>query len=245
MNPAEFRNIARAEHEMWWFRGMRSILRAWLTRLENTSFKNVLEAGCGTGYMSHWLSQQFHWPITPLDLDFGALAYSSSRRRTQANIAALPFRDATFDALLSLDVIVHFPRGEESRALTEFHRVLQPGAPLILRVSALDSLRSRHSEFVHERQRFTASRLRRALQDSGFAVDHLSYCQSFLLPVAFLKFRLWEPLTNAPAASGVEVPAAPLNQILQLPLELEAKLLAAGCNLPLGQSLLVLARKNP
>ncbi len=243
MNPAEFRNIVRAEDEMWWFRGMRSILSAWLHPLAQQPITNVLEAGCGTGYMSQWLARRYGWSLTPLDLDFGGLSHCPLPRRTQADITALPFADESFDALVSLDVVVHLPRGEEGRAFREFHRVLKPGAPLVLRAAALDILRSRHSEFAHERQRFTAARLRQAIEAAGFRLERLSYCQSFLLPVALVKFRVWEPLTGAPVASGVEVPPQALNRLLQIPLEWEAKLLGAGWNLPLGQSLLVLAHR--
>ena len=70
-------------------------------------------------------------------------------------MTALPFAVEAFDALLSMDVLVHLKRGEEVRALSEFARVLKPGGLLVLRLGALNALRSRHSEFVRERQRFT------------------------------------------------------------------------------------------
>ncbi|MDX2269108.1 MAG: class I SAM-dependent methyltransferase [Bryobacter sp.] len=243
MNPAEFSNIARAEEHMWWFRGMRAILHAWVERAGKPSFKRVLEAGCGTGYMSAWMQREFGWPVTPLDLDFGGLSHSQLPRRTQGDITSLPFRNNSFDALVSLDVVVHLPRGEEARAFAEFARVLGPGGTLLLRTSALDILRSRHSQFAHERQRFTAGRLAHGLTQAGFTVEHLSYANAFLVPVALAKFRLWEPLTNAPPASGVEVPPAWLNWLLTQPLRLEAGLLRRGFRFPVGQSLLVWARR--
>jgi ubiquinone/menaquinone biosynthesis C-methylase UbiE len=244
MNPAEFANIARAEQEMWWFRGMRSILKAWWARAGKPQFANVLEAGCGTGFMSRWMAAEFGWRMTPLDLDFVGLSHSSLPRRVQGDITRLPFRDASFDALVSLDVVVHLPRGEEAGAFAEFARVVKPGGALILRASALDVLRSRHSQFAHERQRFTASRLRQGIEAAGFATERLTYANSLLLPVAFAKFRLWEPLTKAPVSSGVEIPAAWLNRLLEVPLAAEAKWIAAGGSFPLGQSLLVWARRK-
>lgn len=69
----------------------------------------------------------------------------------QADIGACPFSNGAFDAVFSLDVLVHFPRGKEVNALNVFARVLRPGGFLVLRVSALDLLRSRHSAFCHER----------------------------------------------------------------------------------------------
>lgn len=244
MNPAEFQNIARAEEQMWWFRGMRAILRAWVGRLPRKDFGRVLEAGCGTGYMSGWMAREFGWTMTPLDLDLVGLSHCTLPRRTQGDITALPYRDGAFAALVSLDVIVHLPRGAEGQALREFARVLEPGGTLVLRASALDVLRSRHSQFAHERQRFTKRRLREALEEAGFEVEAVSYANSLLLPVALFKFRVWEPLTQQAPQSGVVVPAGWLNALLEWPLRLEAAWLGRGGTFPLGQSLLVRARKR-
>ena len=247
MNPAEFDNIARSEDQMWWFVGMRKILEAWLMRLPGQRFDRVLEAGCGTGYMSGWLKKRFGWSMFPVDLSFGGLCFAREMgvaQLAQADVTRLPYGDQQFDAVVSLDVIVHFERGGEAAALKEFFRVLRPGGKLILRSSALDGLRSRHSEFAHERQRFTAGRLREAVKSAGFQVLDLTYANSLLLPVAWFKFRVWEPLTALAPESGVEVPGAVLNGLLKIPLGLEALWLRWGGRFPLGQSLLVLAEKS-
>lgn len=247
MNPAEFTNIARAEEQMWWFAGMREILKAWVGRLPETKIEQVLEGGCGTGYMSRWMSQQFGWRMFPADLDFAGLSYGNQTgipRMVQADISNLPYQDNFFDAVVSLDVLVHFPKGQEAKALREFHRVLRPGGKLILRVSALEILRSRHSEFAHERQRFTRGRISDAVLQAGFRLIDISYANSLLMPVALFKFRVWEELTKQEPQSGVQVPGEPLNSLLRLPLELEASCLKLGMRFPLGQSLLVLAERK-
>jgi hypothetical protein len=71
-----------------------------------------------------------------------------------------------------------------------------------------------------------------------------TYLNSLLLPVAFTKFRVWEPFTRQKPASGVQVPGRLLNSVLEVPLRLESAWLGAGFNLPLGQSLLAVARKR-
>jgi len=43
---------------------------------------------------------------------------------------------------------------------------------------------------------------------AGVRVLRCSYVNSLLLPVALVKFRVWEPLLRKPPASGVE-PVAP------------------------------------
>ena len=66
-------------------------------------------------------------------------------------------------------------------------RVLKPGGLLALHLAALDALRSRHSEFVEERQRFTRARLLQGVALAGFQVDRAIYLNSLLLPVALFK----------------------------------------------------------
>ena len=248
MNPAEFANIARAEEHFWWYRGMLRILTGLLDPIAHEhKFQHVLEGGCGTGYLSKVLEQRYGWPMYALDLGWEGLEYAHEmgvRRPLQGDIAQLPFPDASFDAVLSMDVIVHFPPGEEMRAFHELARVLQPGGWMILRTSALDILRSRHSEFAHERQRFTRRRLLECTNAAGIQTHRCTYINSLLLPVALAKFRIWEPLTRLPATSGVEPVSPLLDKLLFAPLAVESVCLRNNINFPVGQTLLFIGHKR-
>ena len=102
--------------------------------------------------------------------------------------------------------------------------MLAPGGLLVLRVSALDMLRSRHSAFACERQRFTRRAWLELARSCGIRVLRCTYANSLLLPVALAKFRLWEPLTRRPAESGVRPVAGWLDRLLYFPLALEVRL---------------------
>ena len=247
MNPAEFANIARAEEGFWWYRGMRYILSRFLDPLTaGRALRNVLEAGCGTGYNALELQNRKGWHVFPLDLQMEGLAYARSMglvRLVQGDIASLPFRSGAFDAVVCLDVIVHFARGAEDQPVAEFARVLAPGGLLVLRVSALDVLRSRHSQFTTERQRFTRQRLTALASRHGIRVLRCTYANTILFPVAWAKFRVWEPLTRQVPQSGVKPGRGWLNRALKLPLAAEGVWLGAGLNLPVGQSLILVGEK--
>jgi ubiquinone/menaquinone biosynthesis C-methylase UbiE len=248
MNPAEFLNIAALEENFWWFAGMRQITDSLLNsipQMENGS--HVLEVGCGTGYMARYLERRYGFQVHCLDLASEGLAYAQSAgtaRLVQGDMRYLPYRSGSFAAVFSFDALVHLERKNEGLALHEFARVLKPAGLLLVRVSALDILRSRHSIFAHERQRFTRKRLAASLCNAAFSPVRITYANSFLLPVALVKFRVIEPLLRSPVESGVKPVPGWLNRSLGAALSCEAAWIASGRNLPLGQSLFAICRKN-
>jgi SAM-dependent methyltransferase len=247
MNPAEFANIARSERDFWWYRGMRRILFRMLDPLmSGRRPRRALEAGCGTGYFAEVLQAERGWPVVPVDLGWKGLEFARGmgvRDCTQADIAALPFLDSAFDLVFSLDVLVHFPLGAEQVPVRELVRVLEPGGLLVLRVSALDILRSRHSVHAFERQRFTRRRLMGLVTGCGVRVLRCTYANSLLMPVALARFRLWEPLLRKPPASGVEPVAPWFDKLLYAPLAVESAWIGAGRGFPAGQSLVLIGEK--
>ena len=252
INPSEMANIARAEESLWWFRGMREISFALLDRLAAgrsggcSGACRVLEAGCGTGYFAAALERRYGSKVVAVDLESEAMQYCRQRgapHPTQASIAALPFRNAAFDLVVSMDVLPHFAPGEEEAPFAELVRVLRPQGLLMLRVAALRVFRSRHSEYVWERQRFTRRRLAELAGAHNLRILHLTYANFLLSPVAFLKFRVYEPLARRPPASGIQPMPAVLDRLLYLPLALERRWISRGWSFPWGQSLFLLAQK--
>jgi SAM-dependent methyltransferase len=247
MNPAEFANIAKSEEHFWWYRGMRTILfRILDPYLAGRSVGRTLEAGCGTGYLSHLLQTQRGWPVVPMDFSWHGLRYARQmgvERVVQGDIRELPFPEGAFDLAMAVDVLAHLPPGQEHLAARELARVLARGGLLVVRTAALDILRSRHSQFAFERQRFTRRRLMALIAGAGVRVLRCTYVNSLLLPVALAKFRVWEPLLAKPPASGVEPVAPWLDKLLYAPLAIEAAWLGAGHGLPVGQSLVLIGEK--
>ena len=74
MNPAELANIAELEDSFWWYSGMRKILFGLLDPIVAAHPPaRMLEAGCGTGYMSRLLEQRYRTTSFPTDLAWQAL----------------------------------------------------------------------------------------------------------------------------------------------------------------------------
>lgn len=85
----------------------------------------VVELGSGQGAFYGW-----HPGLIGLDYSYFALREYGSGPRVQASGEALPFADASVDALFTIATLEHIPH--PGRALAEIDRVLRPGGRALL-----------------------------------------------------------------------------------------------------------------
>jgi SAM-dependent methyltransferase len=247
MEPSEYDNIARLEARHWWYIGMRQIAARFLATVcppvlpgEAAPDRRILDAGCGVGGGLRWLAA--FGQVTGIDLHPLAVRYSVqvSRRVSRASVQALPFANESFELVTTFEVLYHLSVSDDVAALAEMARVLRPGGWLLVRLPAHDWLRGAHDRHVHTRQRYAAAELRAKLVTAGFAVQRLtSVGFSFFLPAVLLR----RSQTRAPAETDVTLPSPLVNRILLASLQAEGMWLRRF-NLPIGLSLLALARKT-
>jgi SAM-dependent methyltransferase len=98
--------------------------------------REVLDVACGTGYGSALLARQARH-VVGADISAEAIeharalyAAASNLEFRQADCAALPFHDATFDAVISFETIEHIEA--QATFLDEVRRVLRPEGLLVL-----------------------------------------------------------------------------------------------------------------
>lgn len=87
----------------------------------------VLDAGAGEGQYAHHFANTRY---TGVDLAVGDAAWNYSRLDTLADLSALPFADAAFDAAINIVTLEHVR--DPARVLSEIGRVLAPGGSLLL-----------------------------------------------------------------------------------------------------------------
>ncbi len=149
------------------------LLRLLVERLPRGAM--VFDAGCGSGYpVARFLAEFFR--VT--GMDFVEEQIRAARRMVPdadlicGDITSLPFRDRTFDTVVSYYAIIHIPRSEHRELLHNFVRVLRPGGLALLCMGAGD-LPDKISDY-HGSQMFWshydgATNLR-MMRKSGFAI---------------------------------------------------------------------------
>lgn len=192
METDEYTAMAAAEDRMWWYTGLHEWM---LDRIESIPLAHpatALDCGAGTGGFARKLNSRF--PAISLfaaDIDAQAVhgfTTKSDAPVAQASVNELPFRDNSFDLIVSSDLLYHTAVHEAS-AIRELRRCLKPGGTLLLNLPAYRWMKSAHDSRVHTARRYTASGAARKIQAAGFAVRESTYRNSLLFPVMAL-FRL-------------------------------------------------------
>jgi len=240
MVPAEYDRMAALEETMWWYHGLHTnIINA--LRAHTPGMRAVLDAGCGTGGILKAIARAFpQAALHGLDISEQACAYTRSKVGASVvvgSVDALPYADATFDALVCCDVLGY--RIDLDGALSGFHRVLRPGGVCVLNLAAYRWMLSYHDQAVGQVRRFTRAEAVVLLRRHGFRPIFASYWNTVLFPLMVIR-RKFLP---APEASDV-APFHPVaNGVFKACVGAESRLLKAGIPLPFGGSVLLLAER--
>lgn len=239
----QLKEMRDLEDSYWWFVGRRRMVRGLIRRYApRRDGLRVLDAGCGTG--GTLAALEGVGELWGCDVSDEALSMCRLRGFDDlkcSTVEELAFEDESFDVVISCDVLEHV--GDERRGMAEMARVLRPGGVCVVTVPAHQWLWSEHDEALHHLRRYGARQLRALTEGAGLRVEKLSEAVALALPgiVAYRALRRLRGDGGRPKTSLVRLPG-PLNALLIRLLDLE-NLLLRHCRLPLGASLVMVARK--
>ncbi len=211
----------------WWFLARRQILLTLLHELIQPHGR-IIDVGCGTGGLTHFLSADYD--VTGVEPSEDAIAFARKRFPSQKFIHGVAPKDvpnfSQADAILLIEVLEHI---EDDRAFVqELFSAMKPGAVLIMMAPADTSLWGPHDDaFEHFRRYDSLAEFRKLWE--GLSVEELlvSYCNSRLYPVVKMMRKLSAMRGKSWGKGGtdIEVPMKPVNTLLRKIYESESSTL--------------------
>lgn len=193
MNADEYLKLAEVEDQMWYFRSLHRHIRRELAQVKPDAA--FLDAGCGTGGLilrfREWFPQ---WKFS--GIDFMPLAIELAKKRCGpevdlrvASITELPFADASFDVVVSADVVCQVDNPEV--AAKEFFRVLRPGGIVIINVPAYMWMWSYHDDSCQTKHRYTRPEIDALMAGGGFVARRTTHWNALPFPALWAKRKLF------------------------------------------------------
>jgi SAM-dependent methyltransferase len=241
----EYDRLWQLEDGHWRFLGLRALLDGAIRRFApGRTPLRILDAGCGAGGNAAALAAL--GPVVAIDMHPRGLHWCRERglvALARADVQRLPFAAATFDVVVSIDVLTHRAVRDDAAALAELGRACRPGGVVVVLLAAYEWIRSAHDVVVHAERRYTRRRLREIAQRAGLVPELVSYWTTALFPAAVLYRLLWRGEHKADSDLAKVPPVA--NSLLKALLVAESRL-ALRVPLPFGLSVFaVLRRPDP
>jgi len=246
-DPAHYASLSAAGERHFWFHH-RNVLLAGLVR--DTARRigrpcRLLEVGCGAGNVLAGLAWRVP-EVALVGLDQHPEGLTAARRLVSCplvlgDLGRLPFR-AAFEMVALFDVIEHCD--DDLAALQQAQGSLAPDGFLMVTVPANPKLWSVVDEAAGHRRRYRPEDLEALLQRAGLEAVYLTHFMAPLYPAVRLA-RALARHRHPQQIVAVELRVRPfLNALLRWLLWPERLALARRWRLPLGSSLVALARRK-
>lgn len=240
--PSFFSKLVEVETHHWWFRSRNKLL-LWALGRKVKNFSNFLEIGCGTGYVLDGVRKVFpRVSLVGAEYFKEGLAFAKKRVPTSCfrQLDATKFEEVdSYDVIGIFDVLEHIE--EDEKVLSNLARALRHGGSLMITVPQHRWLWSQADQHACHLRRYSRAELVKKVSCAGLDVDYVTSFVCFLVPVMWLSRRSkcsgeYDPMS--------ELEVQPwLNKSLEVIMYLEYILIKLGVRLPLGGSLLLIARK--
>lgn len=243
-----------AEDRHFWFRSRNKVIGRVVRQLvaELPPGYRVLEVGCGNGNVLRVL-ERVCVGGTVVGMDLVAEKLRFARRRTACELRVgdlyrLP-PEEKFDLIGMFDVLEHLP--DDATALQSLANSMTLGGRLLLTVPAHRTLWSYADTHAGHQCRYSVAQLREVLATNGWEVEYCTQFMAALYPLMWFGRRLsalWRASQHGPQGERElfqrELRIVPgVNGLLTRLVECEAPFIARRKRLPIGTSLLAVARR--
>lgn len=240
-----FSVLVDLEDANFWFRGRNKII-IWALHKYAKDFTNLLEIGCGTGFVLSGVARAFPSArLSGSEIFTNGLQAASTRLSSvnliQVDARQIPFVDE-FDVIGAFDVLEHIK--EDDVVLQQIEKALKPKGITILTVPQHAWLWSAADEYALHERRYSASEIEEKVTAAGLKILRSTSFVSSLLPAMMISRVLQKPQKeNYDPTDELKIHSL-LNSLFETLLAIELKGIQLGLNYPVGGSRLIVAQKQ-
>ncbi len=255
MYPGIYLQLAEIEDKHWFFESRRQLVEDYLMKLNIGKNSRGLDIGCGTGGNCRLL-EKYCSDVYGLDLSDIALKHAKKKGpnnnfiKGDANHLADIFNPASFDLVTIFNVLYHEWISNDQSVFKQVYRILKPGGYIVITEPSFDILKRNHDIQDMGKRRYLLEPFRKMLTDAGFTLISGTYFNSisflpalatkYLENISMNKSKIIKPDTQV---RELHMPGTITNKFLINVIGLERIIIKLFGKIPLGVSLLCIARK--
>jgi len=240
-----FRQLAQLEPNNFWFRS-RNQLIVWALRRYFPRAESLLEIGCGTGFVLSGIKEALpEISLTGSEVFSAGLGFAAQRlpgvELFQMDARRIPFTEE-FDVIGAFDVLEHVR--EDSEVLSQMYQATRKRGGILLTVPHHPFLWGPADDYARHVRRYKSRELTYKVKRAGFDVVRITSFVSLLLPLLVLsRFKQRFKGKEFDPTSELRINSL-MDTSFERILDLERSLIRGGVSLPVGGSLLLIARRR-
>lgn len=248
--PEEYEIMATAEANHWWYRTLHeSCLRA-IKQWKTTNNIKILDAGCGTGGLMIYLSEQGYKDTAGFDLSEIAVEKCVQQhlnvwQQDIKELVDIPTEDR-FDVIICNDILCYLTDIELKLFFENIVLLLNEQGIILINVPALRAFSGLHDLAVGIKQRFTRKDFSKYINGKQLQILNTRYWPFLLSPIIYIIRAYQRIKLRAVKINKVESDIKPshwlINSMLLKICQFEIKYLPTW--LPFGSSLFVTIQKE-
>jgi 2-polyprenyl-3-methyl-5-hydroxy-6-metoxy-1,4-benzoquinol methylase len=174
MDPKDNPEVIALESQDFW---TNSKIRLLLDLISKEKIKSIMDAGCGSGYVSYFLSKKGYsvWAVDKSK----KILNSANKRYKNKNLKFVNIDlskkvpNKKFDCILLLDVLEHVK--DDLNFLKNIKKNLKKGGILIVKVPAYQILFGAHDKYLGHYRRYSKKGILNLVKSVGFKVEEIRY----------------------------------------------------------------------
>ncbi len=250
-SEAEFRAMYQAEEKLWWYRILHEkVLAEIQQKFGNKKDIFILDLGCGTGGLLHFLRNNNYLNLQGIDYSDASIHFSKLRnlnaQKASIDDILTVFEGQKFDIIICNDVFYCLDKLQIINVLQNISSLLETDGIFLSNNNAFNIFYGTHDIAVGGKWRFTLKDFQEFLQNIPLQIQHHSYWTWTLSPL-ILTIRILQQIQlklglidTSNLVSDVSIPPVWLNELFYKMVKIEEKILKKGF---FGSSLFLVIKK--